>query len=407
MESQSAELHNIETGPYESSSTRMITHSTQVSSFCGLVLLGTILLCTSCDQTAKPNGDSALGRSVRHDSLADSPIKLTVTVSNAKLRLSDELTLTLEVRKSDDYRFDFPPLESLLTDFTVIDSKSLLPKLDGEFELQQRVYQLQPNKAGKFELILPPISYFAASQSDGSESRPNQPENSKSAEPEENADQALGFVEVEPLEIEVISELSTQNPSLDNLRAQAEPLDLEKSPARYAVWIALGAAFIAIGSALVAIIASRRTKSALPRVSPREQALSELDRLVVSKLAEQDVKLYYVELTAIVRRYIEGTTGVRAPEQTTEEFLREVVEGQRFSAAIVSRLQAFLESADLVKFAGQTPNTNEVTHSQTTAREFILTELIASPTPQPLEVLSQNNQLDKATDQFSDQGASR
>ncbi len=397
----------------------MITHSTRVPSFCSLVLLGTILLCSGCDQAAKSTSDSALGRPVRHESLADGPIKLTVTISNAKVRLSDELTLTLEVRKSDDYRIDFPALESLLTDFTVIDSKLSLPKLEGELELHQRAYQIQPNKAGKLELIVPPVSYFAASRSDRPESRRNKSDDSKSANPEsanpesantepgENADQALGFVEVEPFEIEVISELSERNPSLDNLRAQAEPLDLEESPSRYAVWIAIAAAFIAIGAALVAFFVSRRAKRNLPVVSPREQALSELDRLVVSKLAEQDVKLYYVELTAIVRRYIEGTTGVRAPEQTTEEFLREVVQGKRFSAAIVSRLQAFLESADLVKFAGQTPNANEVNLSQTTAREFILTELIAGPVPQPLQSLGQSDQLDKSTDQGSDQGVSR
>jgi len=47
-------------------------------------------------------------------------------------------------------------------------------------------------------------------------------------------------------------------------------------------------------------------------------------KLAASGLMETDVKVYFVELTAIVRRYIERTTGIRAPEQTTEEFLCEI-----------------------------------------------------------------------------------
>lgn len=349
----------------------------------------------------KQSGDQATTESVQHDSSGDSPIKLTATLSKAKLRLSDELTLTLAVKKSDDYRVEFPPLESLLTDFTVIDSKAELPKLDGELELQQRVYQLQPNKAGKLELIVPPISYFSASQSDRTDpdsidsgnatSDSNLADSSKSNEAESagEAERALGFAEVDPFEIEVVSELTEPNPSLDSLRAQAQPMELAKIPASYAFWIAVIAALIALIPALIAFTAARRAKKKAPVVSPRDQALKELDLLVVSKLASDDVKRYYIELTAIVRRYIEGTTGVRAPEQTTEEFLREVVQGKSFSAAIVNRLQAFLESADLVKFAGRTPNVDEVTNSQTTAREFILTDLIES---------NANSQIDRAVD---------
>ena len=47
-------------------------------------------------------------------------------------------------------------------------------------------------------------------------------------------------------------------------------------------------------------------------LSPEEMAHMELDKLVASGLAEPDVKQFYVELTTIVRRYIERTTGIRA-----------------------------------------------------------------------------------------------
>jgi hypothetical protein len=41
-------------------------------------------------------------------------------------------------------------------------------------------------------------------------------------------------------------------------------------------------------------------------------------------------KEFYLRLTGIVRQYIEGTTGIRAPEQTTEEFLRDVRSSNTF-----------------------------------------------------------------------------
>lgn len=370
-----------------------------------------ILSCSSCGQPVKPSRDRATTESIQHDSSGDSPIKLTATLSKAKLRLSDELTLTLAVKKSDDYRVEFPPLESLLTDFTVIDSKAALPKLEGEFELQQRLYQLQPNKAGKLELIIPPVSYYAASQS-GTETviKSSDLPIPSDSESDENAGQALGFTEVDPFEIDVVSELNETNPSLDSLRAQAQPLELEQSHTSFAVWIAVIASLIALIPALILFIAARRAKKSEPVVSPREQALIELDQLVSSKLAAEDVKLYYVELTAIVRRYIEGTTGVHAPEQTTEEFLREVVQGKSFTAVIVSRLQAFLESADLVKFAGRTPSDDEVTNSQTTAREFILTDLIGPQADRQaargeVDSTNQRIQLDTDFDRSCNDGA--
>jgi hypothetical protein len=62
---------------------------------------------------------------------------------------------------------------------------------------------------------------------------------------------------------------------------------------------------------------------------------------------------------------------VHAPEQTTEEFLREVGEGDVFPAEERERLQSFLESADLVKFAAHLPETDDVKQTFRRAKIFI------------------------------------
>ena len=89
-----------------------------------------------------------------------------------------------------------------------------------------------------------------------------------------------------------------------------------------------------------------------------------------SDLATRDVKQFYVELTAIVRRYIERTKGIRAPEQTTQEFLLEISRRKDFPAEQSRRLKSFLEAADLVKFAAHQPREEDIEESFRRARAF-------------------------------------
>ena len=107
--------------------------------------------------------------------------------------------------------------------------------------------------------------------------------------------------------------------------------------------------------------------------SPREIAVAALRELEQSNLASANVKEYYVELTGIVRRYLEQTSGVRAPEQTTEEFLRDIAGHEAFRGEKRERLQRFLVSADLVKFAGHRPSEDDVQEALHRARRFIET----------------------------------
>ncbi len=97
-------------------------------------------------------------------------------------------------------------------------------------------------------------------------------------------------------------------------------------------------------------LVARRVKE--HRMSPIERAWAELDRLLKKGLPGRGrYKDFYVELTMVVRRYVQRKYGVRAPNLTTEEFLREAMASGDL-AANRERLARFLVSADLVKFAG-------------------------------------------------------
>ena len=123
---------------------------------------------------------------------------------------------------------------------------------------------------------------------------------------------------------------------------------------------------LAILAALVwlARYIARRVKE--HRMSPIERAWVELDRLLKKGLPGRGrYKDFYVELTMVVRRYVQRKYGIKAPHLTTEEFLAEFeslnVSKFEGSAVELSNLQTFkpsntlkkfLESADMVKFAG-------------------------------------------------------
>lgn len=89
------------------------------------------------------------------------------------------------------------------------------------------------------------------------------------------------------------------------------------------------------------------------RMSPIERAMLELERLLKKGLPGRGrYKDFYVELTMVVRRYIQRRHSVRAPNLTTDEFLRAAADNPAFTKESIAELRSFLESADMVKFAG-------------------------------------------------------
>ena len=101
------------------------------------------------------------------------------------------------------------------------------------------------------------------------------------------------------------------------------------------------AAAAALGYGLFALLRGLARRVREHRMSPIERAWAELGRLLKKGLPGRGrYKDFYVELTMVVRRYIQRKYGIRAPHMTTEEFLR--------AARPDAKLREFLESADMV-----------------------------------------------------------
>lgn len=98
--------------------------------------------------------------------------------------------------------------------------------------------------------------------------------------------------------------------------------------------------------------------------SPYEIAIRALQRL---RADNPPVEEFYTRLSAIVRQYIEGQFGLRAPERTTEEFLAEA----SLPPASMTLLGAFLQESDLVKFARLRPGKEDMERAFGAAETFV------------------------------------
>ena len=138
---------------------------------------------------------------------------------------------------------------------------------------------------------------------------------------------------------------------------------------RVAAWLAGALALVALGWYAVRLV-SRKVRE--HRMSPIERAWAELDRLLAKGLPGRGrYKDFYVELTMVVRRYVQRKYGVRAPHLTTEEFLAEIAKSDDRTIGRSESLGRFLESADMVKFAGVKATPEMADAATETARGYL------------------------------------
>jgi hypothetical protein len=102
----------------------------------------------------------------------------------------------------------------------------------------------------------------------------------------------------------------------------------------------------------------------------KEVALSKLESLWQKDYITKGlIKEFYLELTEIVRWYIEKKFNVNALESTTEELYNLLK--KKVDKKYNLKLRSFLENADLAKFAKYTPQKEQIVKDFETAKELI------------------------------------
>lgn len=315
------------------------------------VLVGILLLAVcGCGTKSAPTSEDAAASHARSE-VERGPVRLTAQVEPVRPRLSDSPTLTLTIDHEEGVTVNKPLFGEAMGKFTIRDLREPLPRTDNGRVILEQIYTLEPTEPGRLRIDPIAVSF---------------------TDRREQADSAEQTIETEPLSIEVSSVLGDKTPALGDLRPPAAPITLTAD----SLW--LWAVAILAVVVLLALVLRRRRRRTLPQrtgavkiLTPQDLANMELDKLIASGLATSDIKQFYIELTDIVRRLIERTTGIRAPERTTEEFLREISRAKTFEEEVRGRLRGFLEAADLVKFAAHRPNAEDVEESIRRARLFI------------------------------------
>ncbi len=286
----------------------------------------------------------------RTESAKQGPVSAEVTLSPGMVTLDRHLILTLRIEYPSNVSVEVPALIDRVEGFVAGQSFERSSTDESGNTVIEKVARLTPEVADTYRIARIPIVYTVAgvkkwfpTPSMWIESAPSQSD-------------AKAFEEhVAPVWI---------RPSVKE------------------VSIYTGLSIILIGLIILALHFIKKAFRfvRLLRMSPRERALEELRALLAKELVSRNlVKAFYLELTMIVRLFIERGYHIRAPEQTTEEFLESAGKDSRFEPRVLEKLTSFLQSADLVKFAGFQPDEESTKEATTRAQEFIKIESSSNP----------------------------
>lgn len=126
-----------------------------------------------------------------------------------------------------------------------------------------------------------------------------------------------------------------------------------------------------------------------PKLPPHQVALKEMARIKEEKLWQKDApKLYYTELTDVLRCYMEERFGFNAMEMTSDEIIAKL--NEQPNKEWLDELKALFSMSDLVKFAKYKPLINESDMHLINAIDFInktkVEEAPSSPVTQEIIV---------------------
>ncbi len=308
------------------------------------LLLAACQPATTVDAPAEPEAEPELSRITR-----EGPVTATVALASVAPRLGDPLKLTLTVEAKPGVRIEMPDFGEALGRFSILDfTPRLTSGADGGVMARQD-YTLRGPASGRQRIPGLRVEYIDERTGDTT--------------PRELITDEL------PFEIESVL---PEGAVVDTLRPARGPL-LELPGgwwSRWWLWLTLGAAAVA-GIAWGAMI-WRGYAAERARATAFERALRRLEAIEKRGLpVAETVDAWYVELSDIVRRYIEDRHAVRAPELTTEEFLFEARRTVAFSAAHRDLLSTFLGRCDRVKFARYSPQEDESRSALEVARRFL------------------------------------
>ncbi len=324
-----------------------------------LVRLATVSLCVSCGGKSLLDSSGTAVSDAPKDAIAkpveNGPVKVMEKVWPAKPTLGDPIYLRLEIDAQLGAKVDAPFQEAgdqRMGRFRVVGfTRDSRRNADGGLH-EDQIYTLEAPSSGKHRV--PPLRLEMVDSRAGS---------AQAGKTQELLTEEIPL-EIAPVKTEAIGA---------ELHAAAGKLDPDVGGTPWMLIMVIVCAVAVLGSGTLLVLRGMSTRR---RVAAQRSAYDE----AVSKLrtledrgapAAEHADSWFVELSAIVRDYLESRYDIRAPERTTEEFLVEASRATALTTDHRALLSAFLERCDRVKFAGYRPDSEESIASLKAARAFV------------------------------------
>lgn len=144
------------------------------------------------------------------------------------------------------------------------------------------------------------------------------------------------------------------------------------------VWVVLAALVVGVVMFIQRRNAARRAaQGSEVAAHAHEDALAELEK-ARALMSPENSRPYGIEVSGIVRRYIERRFNIVAPRRSTEEFLVEAAASTRLEAAHRHLLAEFLSACDFLKFARARAELSELEAQHQAAVRFVTETRITS-----------------------------
>jgi hypothetical protein len=322
-----------------------------LGAFFVFVLVALTVSAFSCSKEETKNVPGEEEEMGIHETVERGPATLFLDIDRKEISIAERLNLKITVVVDEDYEVKLPGFGEKLEQFGIVDYRGTQPRLteDNRKEIS-RSYVLEPFLSGEYIIPSMQVTFWKGGVEETGAHRIETPE----------VTVAVRSVLPEDMQEAKLNEI---NP----------PVSFPRS---YALWIWLGVGLAVITAIVVIVIIVQRRKKGeevrIQRVPAHELAYEALRRLVSEDLVKEgEIKVFYQRLSGIVRHYIENRFGLRAPEQTTEEFLTGLEAAQEFPDRYKPLLKTFLTHCDLVKFAEYQPQAKDIQKTFDSCKAFI------------------------------------
>jgi hypothetical protein len=148
------------------------------------------------------------------------------------------------------------------------------------------------------------------------------------------------------------------------------------------VWVLLALAAVGIVMFIRRRNAARRAaQGAQVSAHAHEDALAELEK-ARGLMSPENSRPYGIEVSGIVRRYIERRFGIVAPRRSTEEFLIEAAASAKMEPPHRKLLAEFLGACDFLKFARARAELAELEAQHQAAVRFVTETRVVAVLPE-------------------------